>query len=73
MERVAITKPQTIAPDQTESFMAILNLDNQTSLRAKDLRGTSEPTEENLINLSGNMMALVPNDIQELTISPSQE
>lgn len=74
MERVAISKPQTIAPDQTESFMAIVNLDNSTSLRAKDLRGTSETTEENFINLSGNSsLALIPHDIQELTISPSQE
>ena len=74
MERVAISKPQTIAPDQTESFMAIVNLDNSTSLRAKDLRGTTETTEENFINLSGNSsLALIPHDIQELTISPSQE
>lgn len=74
MERVAISKPQTIAPDQTESFMAIVNLDNSTSLRVKDLRGTSETTEENFINLSGNSsLALIPHDIQELTISPSQE
>ena len=73
LERVAITKPQTIAPDQTESFMVLINLDNQTSLRTKDLRGTSELTEENFINLTDNMIALVPHDIQELTISPSQE
>ena len=79
---MAITKPQTIVPDQTESFMAILNLDNQTSLRTKDIRGLAETTEENLINLTGNakdgccegpFLALVPHDIQELTISPSQE
>ena len=79
MERVAITKPQTIAPDQTESFMAIINLDNQTSLRVKDLRGLPETTEENFLDLKSNakdsdsgFMALIPHDIQELTISPSQ-
>ncbi|MBQ2482430.1 MAG: hypothetical protein II511_01780 [Bacteroidales bacterium] len=109
MERVAITKPQTIAPDQTESFMAILNLDNQTSLKVKDLRGTTESTEENLVTLSpgsentslncnaevscgrtkqnstagsiensrvvpaANCLVLIPHDISELTITPSQD
>ena len=51
MERVAITKPQTIAPDQTESFMVLLNLDNQTSLKVKDLRGYTEISEETCITL----------------------
>ncbi|MBO7562110.1 MAG: hypothetical protein J6T04_04395 [Bacteroidales bacterium] len=73
MERVAITKPQTIAPDQTESFMAIVNLDNSTSLRTKDIRGLSDTSEENFINLTGNAIALIPHDISELIISPSQE
>ena len=109
MERVAITKPQTIAPDQTESFMVILNLDNQTSLKVKDLRGTTESTEENLVTLSpgsentslncnaevscgrtkqnstagsiensrvvpaANCLVLIPHDISELTITPSQD
>ncbi len=73
MERVAITKPQTIAPDQTESFMAIVNLDNSTSLRTKDIRGLSDTTEENFINLKGNAIALIPHDISELAISPSQD
>ncbi|MBP5517963.1 MAG: hypothetical protein J6X91_04825 [Bacteroidales bacterium] len=73
MERVAITKPQTIAPDQTESFMAIVNLDNSTSLRTKDIRGLSDNSEENFINLTGNAIALIPHDISELIISPSQE
>ena len=74
MERVAITKPQTIAPDQTESFMAILNLDNQTSLKVKDLRGYTEISDETCITLDGKFpLALVPHDIQEMTIAPSQE
>lgn len=51
MERVAITKPQTIAPDQTESFMVLLNLDNQTSLKVKDLRGYTEISDETCITL----------------------
>ena len=51
MERVAITKPQTIAPDQTESFMVVLNLDNQTSLKVKDLRGYTEISDETCITL----------------------
>ncbi|MBR5073670.1 MAG: hypothetical protein IKX26_00375 [Bacteroidales bacterium] len=86
MERVAITKPQTIAPDQTESFMAIFNLDNQTSLKVKDLRGYTEISDETCItldsihsNTSNHLAAgpislvLIPHDIQELTISPSQD
>ncbi len=99
MERVAITKPQTIAPDQTESFMAIVNLDNQTSLTVKDIRALPGVTEENCAVLSasakdrnpqtntqdGNsqtnaqdcnppgFMVMIPHDIRELTISPSQE
>ena len=67
MERVAITKPQTIAPDQTESFMAIFNLDNQTSLKVKDLRGYTEISEETYT------LVLIPHDIQELTIAQRKD
>ena len=73
MERVAITKPQTIAPDQTESFMLVVNLDNQTSLKTRELQGPKENTPENWLLLENNDIALIPHDISELVIAPAQE
>ena len=71
VERVAITKPQNIAPDEAESFMLFINLDSPLCVQAKDIRHSAVDSENSVV-MQKNELLLVPHDISSLTISPEK-
>ena len=70
VERIAISKPQTIFPDQGESFMVIIGLQGRVSIKTSDVYGVKENNAENYQEVGKEEVLLIPQQINQAELTP---